>query len=276
MRNLSMILCGLLIAQGASAVEKLNQVVDYDGAERVVVDIRAAAMKLDIRGDDGMQMEGDFEYSKPEFEPLIDYRLDGTQGVLSIVDPGFEDWDGRLDGGVRDDWDLHWQMEDREVEWEIELGDGPDLDLQIKVGAVEADIDLSDLRLRGLNVEIGAGDVDFDLRGVWQGNVEAEINVGVGDLEILLPEAIGLAVVIESGIGDIDIVGLDKVEGQEVETEGFRIPFVGVEIKPEKGGWFAEHFAKSGVWTNDHYGQVDQNLRLHVKMGVGEIEVLAQ
>ena len=58
-----------------------------------------------------------------------------------------------------------------------------------------------------------------------------------------------------------------------METEGFRMPFWGLEIKPESGGWFDRHFGRNGVWTNESYGQSKANLRLRVKVGVGQLRV---
>ena len=105
------------------------------------------------------------------------------------------------------------------------------------------------------------------------GNSEVEIDVGVGELELLLPEEMGLALVLESGIGSVDIKGLEKLKGEQMETEGFRMPFWCWEIKPESGGWFDRHFGRNGVWTNESYGQSKANLRLRVTMGVGQLRV---
>ena len=123
-------------------------------------------------------------------------------------------------------------------------------------------------------MEVGAGSIDMDLRGHWTDNTEAVVEVGAGDLVLKLPADIGIAVVVESGVGSVNISGLTKIDGQQVESEGFEISFLGFELKSPKGGWFNLHLGTSGVWTNEAYGQSDTNLRLRVKLGIGALNVL--
>ena len=252
---------------------QISKSVDFGDAESVKIEVELRVGELTLLAMDGTGLNGNFRFSSRHGEPQIDYQVEGRRGVLRITEAGSNGNDRSVDleGDLEDGF--NWNFSDHETMWDIQLGHGQPLVVEVNAGAMAGTIDLRGLSLQGFKLETGAGDIDLDLRGGWLGNSEVEIDVGVGELELLLPEGMGLALVLESGIGSVDIEGLEKLAGEQMETEGVRMPFWGVEIKPESGGWFDRHFGQNGVWTNESYGQSTTNLRLRVKVGVGQLRV---
>ena len=252
---------------------QISKSVDFGDAESVEIEVELRVGELTLLAMDGTGLNGNFRFSSGHGEPQIDYQVEGRRGVLRITEAGSNGNDRSVDleGDLEDGF--NWNFSDHETMWDIQLGHGQPLVVEVNAGAMAGTIDLRGLSLQSFKLETGAGDIDLDLRGGWLGNSEVEIDVGVGELELLLPEGMGLALVLESGIGSVDIEGLEKLAGEQMETEGVRMPFWGVEIKPESGGWFDRHLGQNGVWTNESYGQSTANLRLRVKVGVGQLRV---
>ena len=248
-----------------------KRIVELEAAKSVEVIIQIPVCELDLSSGAEALLEADFEYQSAEWVPVIDYQVDAGRGVLSISTPNGEGWDFDGDG---ESFKMSWDSDENHNEWDLKLSGDVPLTLVLKTGVIDGNLDLRGLRLEGLNIEAGVGDLDIDLPCNWMRHIEASIEVGVGDLELKLPGNIGLAVVAESGIGQMNIDGLSRIEGEEeAEPKGFNIPFLGLEFKPKKGGWFSQHFGASGVWTNEAYGKADTSLRLRVEVGVGELDV---
>jgi len=255
----------------ASGIQTEMRTIERKGAQAVEVHVNIPGGKFEVSGGAEALLEAEFEYEKAEWAPEIDYRIQNNKGILelSVSDKNSWNWDFSDEGG-------DWGSDGDRNKWDLHFSDEVPLDLSLKVGAMDGDFDLRDLMLQGFHMEVGAGDVEIDLRSRWTGNTEAVIKVGAGELDLKLPSNIGVAVVAENGVGSIDIAGLTKVDGEEVESEGFEIPILGLEVKPKKGGWFDLHLGASGVWTNEAYGRADTNLRLRVKLGVGALNVDAK
>ena len=252
---------------------QISKSVDFGDAESVKVEVELRVGELTLLAVDGTGLNGNFRFSSGHGEPEIDYQVEGRRGVLRIteVDSNGADRSVDLDGVLEDGF--NWNFSDHATIWDIRLGVGQPLVVEVNAGAMAGTVDIRGLSLQGFMLETGAGDIDLDLRGEWLDNSEVEIDVGVGELELLLPEDMGLALVLESGIGSVDIEGLEKVEGDQMETDGFRMPFGGLEITSEIGGWFDRHLGQNGVWTNESYGKSAANLRLRIKLGLGQLRV---
>lgn len=127
--------------------------------------------------------------------------------------------------------------------WDLKLANDIPLDLRIHCGAGENKLDLHDLTLRSVEVQMGAGSVNMDLRGKPQRDYEVRIEGGVGEATVHLPPDVGVVAEAHGGIGSINVRGLQK--------DGDR-------------------------WVRDPSGQSKATVRLSVKGGIGEINILAE
>lgn len=127
--------------------------------------------------------------------------------------------------------------------WDLKLANDIPLDLRIHCGAGENKLDLHDLTLRSVEVQLGAGSVNMDLRGKPQRDFEVRIEGGVGEATVHLPPDVGVVAEAHGGIGSINVRGLHK--------DGDR-------------------------WVRDPSGQSKATIRLSVKGGIGEINILAE
>ena len=256
-------------------VHHKSREVEFAGAEVVEIDLRIGAAEVVLGAIEGAKLSGDFKFDDEDSEPHIEYRVEDKRGFLRIADVGAGDRDESVGGSGDMKGDGDWGFTNEQMKWDLLVGNYQPVKLTLDAGVVSGDIDLRDLQLRGVDISAGVGEIDLDLRGAWQGNIEGIIEVGFGELRLTLPEDIGLAVVLENAIGSVEMDGLEQVDGEKVQSEGFNIPFLGIEIKPESGGWFDRNFGQNGVWTNQAYGEASNNLRLRVKMGVGSLQVRA-
>lgn len=278
MNKKTLLIAGLLAQIGISAecvlareIHTEKRAIEREGAEQVEVRVDIPGGEFAISGGAEKLLQAKFEYKNSEWAPKTAYQVQDGKGILELSVANKKSWNWDFS-----DADEGWDSDGDHNKWDLQFSDEVPLDLSLQVGAMDGDLDLRGLTLRGLHVEVGAGEIDMDLRGRWAGNTEAAIEVGAGDLSLKLPADIGIAVVAESGVGSVHINGLTKLEDQQVESTGFEIPFLGLEFKPKKGGWFDLHLGASGVWTNEAYGQADTNLRLRVKLGVGSLNIVVE
>src|SRR5918995_3760226 len=125
-------------------------------------------------------------------------------------------------------------------EWDISFNDELPTDLVVKMGAGESDLDLDSLTLKGLDLRMGAGKTTVDLTGDYAQGFDASIQGGVGEATVLLPSGGGVKAKAAGGIGGINAKGLKKV---------------------------------GDSYVNDAYGESDVNLSVHVRGGIGEINL---
>jgi hypothetical protein len=132
---------------------------------------------------------------------------------------------------------------DTENRWEVRLNDNVAVDISGKLGAGEARMDLGSLNLRGIDVQMGAGELKLDLRGSPRRSYDVRVEGGVGEATIYLPRDVGISAHAEGGIGDIHTTGLEE---------------------------------RSGRWINPGHENSQVTIRLDVKGGVGQINLLAE
>ena len=125
-------------------------------------------------------------------------------------------------------------------QWDLRLNDQVPTDLVVQMGAGESDLDLDSLNLSGLTLQMGAGKTTVDLTGDYTRDFDATIEGGVGEATVLLPSEVGVKARARGGLGKIDAKGLRKV---------------------------------GDAYVNDAYGESDVNLDVHVKGGVGQINL---
>jgi hypothetical protein len=125
--------------------------------------------------------------------------------------------------------------------WELKLNDQLPLDVTASLGAGEADLDLGRMNLRSVTVNVGAGKMKMDLRGEPRRDYSVQIRGGVGEATVYLPGDVGISASVTGGIGDIDARGLEK---------------------------------RDGVWINPERVNAPVTIRLDVKGGIGQINLI--
>jgi hypothetical protein len=127
--------------------------------------------------------------------------------------------------------------------WDLRLNDNVAMDLSARLGAGEARLNLGTLNLRDLEVKMGAGELHLDLRGNPKRSYSVRIQGGVGQANVSLPKNVGITATANGGIGEIHVRGLEK---------------------------------HGGVWINPELERSGVNIRVDVKGGVGEINLIAE
>jgi hypothetical protein len=128
-------------------------------------------------------------------------------------------------------------------EWDLRFNDDIPTEFTARLGAGEARLDLGSLSLRTLDIDLGAGELQVDLRGNPTRDCDVNIRGGAGEATIYLPRNVGIYAKATGGIGEINVKGL-RAEGDH--------------------------------WVSDAYGTSKVQLRLDIKGGVGEINVIAE
>ena len=129
------------------------------------------------------------------------------------------------------------------VAWTLQLNDSVLMDFVAKIGAGEARLNLGSLNLRSVEVNLGAGEVEVDLRGNPKRSYDVQIHGGVGQATVYVPSSVGISATASGGIGEINVRGLDKRDGR---------------------------------WINPLHENAPVTIRLDVKGGVGQIDLIAQ
>jgi len=130
-----------------------------------------------------------------------------------------------------------------ENRWELRLNNDVATDLAIHFGAGEGRLNIGDLNLRSLEIEMGVGEINVDLRGKPKRGYDVNIRGGVGQATVYLPPDVGIYAVAKGGIGGIKVRGL-RQEGDH--------------------------------WVNDAWDKAGTKIRLDIKGGIGEINVIAE
>ena len=127
--------------------------------------------------------------------------------------------------------------------WNLRFNDSVGMDLVVKMGAGEAHLNLGSLNLRNVAFDLGAGEVDVDLRGNPKRSYDVKINGGVGQATIHLPKGVGISATAVGGIGEVNVSGLEK---------------------------------RNDRWINPGHENGPVIIRLDVKGGIGQIDVVAE
>ena len=130
-----------------------------------------------------------------------------------------------------------------ESKWNLRFNDSALMDLVVKMGAGEAHLNLGSLNLRSVAFNLGAGEVDVDLRGTPKRSYDVQINGGVGQATIHVPSTVGISATAVGGIGEVNVRGLEK---------------------------------RNGRWINPLQENAPVTIRLDVKGGVGQIDLVAE
>jgi hypothetical protein len=147
--------------------------------------------------------------------------------------------------GVRSDIDVHpsGTVQHGESKWDMRFNDSVGMDLVVKMGAGEAHLNLGSMNLRSVAFDLGAGQLDADFRGHPKRSYDVKIQGGVGQATIHLPKSVGISATAVGGIGEVNVAGLEK---------------------------------RNDRWINPGHENDPVNIRLDVKGGIGQIDVIAE
>ena len=173
-----------------------SKLVDPKNAQAVRAQLEMSAGELNVTGGADWLMEGEFSYNVSEWKPKVDYDVRDKKGEL-VVKQG-RGVDARLDGNVRNEWDIRFNQE-------------VPTHLVVRMGMGESNLDLDSLSLTGVDLRIGTGKSTVDLTGNYAKSFDASIQGGVGETTVLLPSEVGVKAKAEGGIGKINAEGLKKV-----------------------------------------------------------------
>lgn len=125
-------------------------------------------------------------------------------------------------------------------EWDLKLDDQVPVNLNVNMGAGNSSLQLAGLSLTGLNVTLGAGKSTVDLNGKWLHDLDITMDTGATDITVRLPKDIGVRVEVDRGPTAITAPGL---------------------------------LQDGDVYTNAAYGVSDVTLHLHIKAGIGILDL---
>lgn len=128
-------------------------------------------------------------------------------------------------------------------EWKIKLNDKVPMEFELHMGAGEGRLNLSTFDLRRVEVHMGVGELRLDLRGKPTRDYDVEVHGGIGEATIYLPKDVGIAANAKGGIGSI--------HASNLREDGHR-------------------------YVNDLYGKSKVNVRLDVRGGIGQINLIAE
>jgi len=190
--------------------------VPLDKSELTRVEIRMGAGELTVRRGSTNLLDATFDYDRPSWKPVVNYRSTGVRSDLEIVQPSET-------GGFGD----------TRYTWNLQLSDSVLMDVIAKLGAGKAIMNLGDLNLRSVEMNMGAGEVDMDLRGrVPARSYDVRINGGVGQATVRLPRDVGIYATAAGGIGDIHVSGLEQRGNHWVNTSKVDSPVtIRVDVK---------------------------------------------
>jgi hypothetical protein len=222
-----LVAAGLLMTTGCVRVEipmgesrSDSDQIDADGASELVASIDMGAGKLSVSGGGGELMEAEYDFSRTEWRPEVEYDVTAGEGRLSVRTPNRPSFG--LSGNMR-------------YEWDIVLTDELPLDLSVNMGAGQADLDMRGTDLRQLGVNLGAGDTTVDLSGDWDSDLEAEINAGAGTLELRVPSDVGVRIVgYQDGLGSYRADGFAQ-DGDALVNDAYESADVRFDIVLRRG-----------------------------------------
>jgi len=167
------------------------------------------------------------------------------EGDFSYTDPGSKPQVEYHSTGVRSDIDIHpsGTVQHGESKWDMRFNDAVGMDLVVKMGAGQAQLNLGSLSLRSVAFDLGAGELNADLRGHPNRSYDVRINGGVGQATIHLPKSVGISATAVGGIGEVNVSGLEK---------------------------------RNDRWINPGHENDPVMIRLDVKGGVGQIDLVAE
>ncbi|NKB70202.1 MAG: hypothetical protein GKR89_24280 [Candidatus Latescibacteria bacterium] len=207
-------LCGAALAAETTDTHR----VKAGKAKSAVLRLSCPVGQFNIQGGGKVLFDGAFHYTRPEWKPELEYRVDNDKGRLTIdVPEGSKD----LSDPDRNQWDLVLG-DDIPLDIKLEFGAGEGqfdmtgLDLtrlEVDMGAGDIVLDLADTSIPSLDIEAGVGRAQIDLSGSWDNDLDAEFKCGIGELVLILPPDVGARIEVNGGLGHVSAHGFNEHNG---------------------------------------------------------------
>jgi hypothetical protein len=251
---------------------------DFHQAE-IYADEESLEAEIDLKvgeilvqaGDQSQIYEVDFRYNELAYTPEVEFQRNQQQARLQISldgenksfsNPGNNRLNLRLSPKVRLNLQAHSGVGENDLDLtglmlerlEIQSGVGEThlsmlesnpavcemVEISSGVGEFEV-VGLGNFNFRKLNFRGGIGESTLDFSGNWSEVGSVKVEVGVGSIEIRLPRDIGAEVTISKGFFS------------NFEIDGF--------VK------------KGDTYYSENLDRVDHSLKIHIRSGIGEVEV---
>lgn len=165
--------------------------VEPQGAESITTEINFGAGKLNINGDADKLMKAEFTYNVPEWKPIVDYKVSGKEGTLSLNQPS----------------NSQTTSKDVKYQWDVSLNNKTPMNIRANLGTGITKFDFSKLNLKDVDIQMGVANMDINLCGNYKNDVTVNIEGGVGNATIFLPKDTGVNVEVEKGVGKVNANG---------------------------------------------------------------------
>lgn len=182
----------------------IRQAVELGSARAATVRIDMPVGELTVKGGADGLAQGTFRINAVNWEPRMNYGVNGDEGLLVVDKPNAEI---PLGGELVNQWDLL-------------LSNTVPIKLEINAAAVEAELDLRGLNLIDLVIEADAGDTIVDLSSALDHDLRVTINGGMGEISVKLPTEMGVQVSADTGIGGLTSGGLMR-DGDKYVNDAF-------------------------------------------------------
>lgn len=241
------------------------------GEERLEVRLALGVGQMHVEpGTASQAYELDLRYNKAAFKPELNFRRQGDTAVLRF------DLEGKGSSRNAGNNELNLRLNPQAIlqldgdtgvgENEIDLSGMKVESVRLKAGVGETTLSmlsanpirckkvelkngvggfeargLGNLNFDELDFEGGVGGAQLDFSGAWEQSGDISISVGVGGVEVVLPREVGFEVrASKSFLSGLSIRGFEK---------------------------------QGGIYRSDNYDEVQKHARIHVKAGIGGIDV---
>ena len=220
MRSATIALAALALCGSSTVMAQTTDThsVEAGKAQSASLHLSCPAGQFNIKGDGDELFDGSFHYTRPEWQPEVAYRLDGTKGRLTVEVPSGpknlspphkNQWDLTLGGAIPLDVKLEFGAGEGQFDFK-----GLNLTrLEVDMGAGDIYLDLSDTSVPALDIEAGVGRAKVDLSGAWANDLRAQLKCGIGELVLVLPRSTGVHVDIETGLGHVSAADFGRLNG---------------------------------------------------------------
>lgn len=232
---LPIVLASALITTGCLSVHTDRTTEAVKTETRSIERGNAEMVKVDVKMSVGeLRMDGG---SSKLMDATFDYNVPFLKPVVRYDSTGFR---GRLEIEQSGEREIRLGGDIKNT-WDLRLNNDTPLDIILHMGAGESKLNFGRLDLRRVEVHMGVGELDLDLRGSPRKDYDVEIRGGVGEATIRVPRDAGVIAHAKGGIGEISVRDLKK---------------------------------DGSAWVNDSYGKSKVTVRLDIKGGIGQINLL--
>jgi len=175
------------------------------GIEDVKVKIELGGARLNIRGDEQEELDGQLLQGRYSWEngglfgtqPRVETRGRGEEVQITV-----------------DSVDSAMNFNGRESELELSMSDQARYSLEIDAGAIDGNLDFRELRVDELKLDTGASRVRLEF-GDNGGTTKADISCGASDITLVVPESVGVKVNFSGVISSTNFMGSAGVLGDK-------------------------------------------------------------